>query len=60
MQIKAKELAILLNGKIEGNPEVVINKTSKIEEGAPGSITFLAKLKKANSMLSSPFFSVID
>ena len=43
MQIKAKDLAVLLKGSIEGDPEVSIHKASKIEEGEEGSISFLAK-----------------
>lgn len=43
MQIKAKDLAVLLKGSVEGDPEVSIHKASKIEEGEEGSISFLAK-----------------
>jgi UDP-3-O-[3-hydroxymyristoyl] glucosamine N-acyltransferase len=42
MKFSAKQIAHLLHGSIEGNPEVNVNKLSKIEEGEPGSITFLA------------------
>jgi len=42
MEFKAKQIADLLKGEIEGNPEVVVNKLSRIEEGVPGSISFLA------------------
>lgn len=45
MQITAQELADLLNGKIEGDPDVIIHKASKIEEGEEGSISFLANPK---------------
>jgi len=41
MQLSAKELASLLNGQIEGDPEVLVNRPSKIEEGGVGSISFL-------------------
>lgn len=42
MEFTAKALASLLNGDIEGNPDVVVNTLSKIEEGTPGSISFLS------------------
>ena len=45
MQIKAKELAALLNGSIEGDSEVVVSRPSKIEEGGEGSISFLGNAK---------------
>jgi len=45
MQISAKELAALLNGTVEGNPDELVSKPSKIEEGEKGTITFLANLK---------------
>ena len=42
MSFTAKELADIINGTIEGNPDIVVNKISKIEEGVEGSISFLA------------------
>ncbi len=42
MQITVRELASFLGGKIEGDPDVQLTKPSKIEEGEPGSITFLS------------------
>lgn len=42
MKFTANQIAGLLNGKIEGNPNVEITKLSKIEEGETGSISFLA------------------
>ncbi len=42
MQFSAQQIAGLLGGVIEGNPEVSVSKLSKIEEGVPGSISFLA------------------
>lgn len=42
MQFSAKQIAGILNGEIEGNPDVMISTLSKIEEGVPGSISFLA------------------
>jgi len=45
MEFTAQQIAGLLNGQIEGNADVKISKLSKIEEGEPGSISFLANPK---------------
>jgi len=45
MELKAQQIAQILNGKIEGDPNVTVNNFSKIEEGKPHTITFLANLK---------------
>ncbi len=42
MQFSAQQIAGILNGTIEGNPDVTVSTLSKIEEGTPGSISFLA------------------
>lgn len=42
MKFTAKQIAEILDGKIEGDPEKVVSKLSKIEEGEEGSLTFLA------------------
>lgn len=42
MKFTAKQIADLLGGQIEGKPDVEISKLAKIEEGEPGSISFLA------------------
>ncbi len=42
MQFTAAQIAGLLKGTIEGNADAVVTKLSKIEEGVPGSISFLA------------------
>lgn len=45
MEFSARQIADLLQGKIEGDENGKINKLSKIEEGEPGSISFLANPK---------------
>ncbi|MCB0585313.1 MAG: UDP-3-O-(3-hydroxymyristoyl)glucosamine N-acyltransferase [Phaeodactylibacter sp.] len=45
MQLSARELAQLLNGTVEGNPEVKVGRPSKIEEGGEGTISFLGNPK---------------
>ncbi|MDD4922566.1 MAG: UDP-3-O-(3-hydroxymyristoyl)glucosamine N-acyltransferase [Bacteroidales bacterium] len=47
MEITAKQLASYLSGEIEGDPDVSVNTISKIEEGLPGTLTFLANPKYA-------------
>ncbi len=42
MQFTAQQIGQLLNGTIEGNPEVAVNHLAKIEEGQKGALSFLA------------------
>jgi UDP-3-O-[3-hydroxymyristoyl] glucosamine N-acyltransferase len=42
MEFTARQIAEILKGKIEGDPEVVVSRLAKIEEGLPGTMTFLA------------------
>ncbi|HEX3385581.1 MAG TPA: UDP-3-O-(3-hydroxymyristoyl)glucosamine N-acyltransferase [Mucilaginibacter sp.] len=45
MQFTAQEIAFMLNGTIEGDPKVAVDKLAKIEEAAAGSLSFLANPK---------------
>ncbi|HIY75152.1 MAG TPA: UDP-3-O-(3-hydroxymyristoyl)glucosamine N-acyltransferase [Candidatus Sphingobacterium stercorigallinarum] len=45
MQFTAEQIANLLKGRVEGNPDRLVNQLSKIEEATPDSLTFLANLK---------------
>ncbi|MGV6946823.1 UDP-3-O-(3-hydroxymyristoyl)glucosamine N-acyltransferase [Sphingobacterium kyonggiense] len=45
MQFTAEQIANLLHGTVEGNPEVLVDKLSKIEESCPSSLTFLSNPK---------------
>lgn len=45
MRFTAGQIAGILEGTVEGNPEVEVYKLSKIEEGSEGSLTFLANPK---------------
>jgi len=45
MVYTAKQIADLLNGEVVGNQEVTVSSFSKIEEGTPGTLTFLANPK---------------
>lgn len=42
MEFSAQQIASLINGKIEGDINVKISALSKIEEGIPGSVSFLS------------------
>lgn len=45
MEITAKDLAVLLNAKLEGNPNARVNKLAKIEEADADSFCFLGNPK---------------
>jgi len=45
MELNAKQIAGILKGKVEGNEQVVVDNFSKIEEGKPGTLTFLSNPK---------------
>jgi UDP-3-O-[3-hydroxymyristoyl] glucosamine N-acyltransferase len=45
MDFTAKQVADLLKGKVEGDEKVKVNRLSKIEEGVPGSLSFLSNPK---------------
>jgi len=45
MEFSAKLIAQFLNGTIEGNEEASVSDVSKIEEGRPGTLSFLANPK---------------
>jgi UDP-3-O-[3-hydroxymyristoyl] glucosamine N-acyltransferase len=45
MQFSAAQIAALINGKLEGDPEVQVSNFGKIEEAQPGQLAFLANPK---------------
>jgi len=45
MEFSAAQIADLLGGKVEGNPETKVSNLSKIEEGTAGTLSFLANPK---------------
>ena len=53
MKFTAYQIAGILEGDIEGNPEVEVFKLSKIEEGTEGSLTFLANPKYTSYIYST-------
>jgi len=65
MTFTVKQIAEVIGGVIEGNPDAVISKFSKIEEGEEGGLSFLANIKytphiyttKATAVLVSADFT---
>ena len=45
MEFSAAQIAGILNGEVQGNPEVTVSGLSKIEEGQPNTLSFLANMK---------------
>jgi len=45
MIFTASQIAGILEGEVDGNPEIAVHKLAKIEEGEAGSLTFLANPK---------------
>ena len=45
MEFTAQQIAAFLRGTVEGDPEVKVSNFFKIEEGKPGTLTFLANPK---------------
>ena len=53
MEFKAKEIAEILGGKVDGNPEVVVTNFARIESGKKGTISFFANPKYEKYVYSS-------
>jgi UDP-3-O-[3-hydroxymyristoyl] glucosamine N-acyltransferase len=45
MEFSALQIANILNGEVVGNPDVTVSGLAKIEEGTPGSLSFLSNPK---------------
>ncbi len=45
MQFSAAQIALLVNGTVEGDPAAVVDSFAKIEEAEAGQLSFLANLK---------------
>ena len=45
MEFTAKEIAGLLGGTVDGNPDVKVNRLARIEDGEPEALSFLANPK---------------
>lgn len=53
MEFTARQLAEVLNGTVEGNPEEKVSSFAKIEHGKPGQLCFLANPKYEQYAYSS-------
>ena len=42
MQFNAQQIGLLLNGTVEGDPDITVDQLAKIEEAQTGSLSFLA------------------
>lgn len=54
MQKTAAELALLVNGTVDGDPDVLITRPDKIEEAGPGSISFLGNMRYESFVYDTP------
>lgn len=53
MQFPATQIALLVNGRIEGNPEIAVGSFGKIEEAKKGQLTFFANPKYEDYLYST-------
>lgn len=53
MDFKVSDIAKFLDGEIVGDENIRISNVSKIEEGKPGTLAFLANLKYENFLYST-------
>jgi UDP-3-O-[3-hydroxymyristoyl] glucosamine N-acyltransferase len=53
MEFTAKQIAGYLDGRVDGDPEAIVNDVSRIEDGQPGSLSFLANLKYQGHIYST-------
>jgi len=59
LKFTAAQIAGILEGEVEGNPEVVVSKLSKIEEGIPESLSFLSNPKYTQYIYTTKASAVI-
>lgn len=59
MQFTANQIATLLGGFVEGNPDVVVNQLAKIEEGSEGCLSFLSNPKYEHFLYETAASAVI-
>jgi UDP-3-O-[3-hydroxymyristoyl] glucosamine N-acyltransferase len=59
MEFSAQQIAGLLGGEIDGNPDVKVSNLSKIEEGKPGTLSFLSNPKYNNFIYTTDASLVI-
>src|SRR4051812_20093480 len=59
MEFTPKQIAEMLGGKVEGDPSAAVSSLARIEEGSPGSLSFLANPKYTQHIYSTSSSIVI-
>ncbi len=59
MEFTLSQLAALLNGEVEGEGHIKVNKLSKIEEAQPGSVSFLSNEKYEHFVYNTKASAII-
>ena len=59
MEFTVKQIALLLDGEVAGDDTLTVSQLSKIEDGQPGSISFLANLKYEPHLYTTQASAVI-
>jgi UDP-3-O-[3-hydroxymyristoyl] glucosamine N-acyltransferase len=59
MQFSASQIALMINGRVEGNPETAVSSFGKIEEAIAGQLAFLANPKYEEFLYSTQASIVI-
>lgn len=59
MEFTAEQISALINGEVDGNPQAIVRDVSKIEEGRPETLTFLANPKYASYIYTTEASVVI-
>jgi len=59
MKFPASQIALIVNGKIEGNPDIAVSSFGKIEEANEGQLTFFANPKYEEFLYSTKASVVI-
>ena len=60
MELSAIQIATLLGGTVVGNQNVTVNNYSKIEEGKPGTLSFLANPKYESYIYEMTFVKILS
>ncbi len=59
MEFNLEQVAHILNGKLEGDGSLTVSTISNIEDGKPGSITFLSNLKYESYLYDTSATAII-
>ena len=60
MEFTAQQIADFLGGEIQGDPSVKVSDFSKIEEGKPGTLSFLSNPKYSQYIYDSQARIILD